>query len=841
MNESEPDQTDPAAEGKAPAIVARRRIVPPPMPASMSPPPAPQPAAVPPAAAPAPDPWLNKFAWPGFLALAFVYAMSVWVPWRSGFPSGDLDSSWIMALKWAHAHGVDFGHDFIFTFGPWGFAFQGYDPANFGVMIAVWTLFTVAFFAGLVALSGHMTKDRWIGGLWLLLVLFVAGGVPIQIIDVRLLAPCWMLLVLRLFVNKRSITPTQALLVVAMALAGQIKFSANLLAIMVLAVIIADDLRKRRIPWPAAIYAAAYLGFWLLAGQSLSSLPSYLRNSMALSAGYTEGASFSPPSETTDVLLFLACAISLLALDAVSQWRHWTAAGLSLAALAGCILLSFKSGYVRHDNHEWEGTVGLAVIALLWVAALWPTLRLAGQVLALIVLGGTLSLSWYSYTHWPPGDGLATQIYQTFAELPARAATAWSWVAGDCDQRKDYEKYVADTLQSRNLPPIQGSVDIYPWAQRLVIARGLDYQPRPVIQSYLAYSTELGELDAAHLRGDRAPDNILFEIGTIDGRYPSQDDALSWPLMLTRYDLKDLGGSLLLLQRAAKPREYQLKLLEEGSGHFRTEIPVPTDQMIWATFQVKKTLWGNLMEGIYKTPMVVITVRTRQGATAQGQLVPNIARGGFLLSPMVLSRQSFALLGSSTWQADLADGVVQSISLSAMTDSGESACFDSDFQYSLFSLDFPRTDLSAVPGVADYVGFRQFLSQTRTISAAINPRVTELAGLGTILLVPGKTQLLYPARASITSLHVGFGMLDQSFTGDTKTDGATFRIYGVRASGQGRVIFSRKLDPTPISADRGEQTADILIPPGTAALVLESDPVTPGGPNYIYWSKFRIH
>ena len=80
------------------------------------------------------------------------------------------------------------------------------------------------------------------------------------------------------------------------------------------------------------------------------------------------------------------------------------------------------------------------------------------------------------------------------------------------------------------LPKVHGSVDIYPWGQSFLLARDMDYRPRPVIQSYLAYTQKLEELNAAHLRGKNAPDWIFFSFGTIDDRYTSLDDApLSGP------------------------------------------------------------------------------------------------------------------------------------------------------------------------------------------------------------------------------------------------------------------------------------------------------------------------
>ena len=36
-------------------------------------------------------------------------------------------------------------------------------------------------------------------------------------------------------------------------------------------------------------------------------------------------------------------------------------------------------------------------------------------------------------------------------------------------------------------------------------------------------------MNAAHLRSERAPDHILFDVWSINDRFPAQDDSLSWP------------------------------------------------------------------------------------------------------------------------------------------------------------------------------------------------------------------------------------------------------------------------------------------------------------------------
>ena len=60
-------------------------------------------------------------------------------------------------------------------------------------------------------------------------------------------------------------------------------------------------------------------------------------------------------------------------------------------------------------------------------------------------------------------------------------------------------------------------------------------------------------MNAQHLCGPTAPDWVLLEICQLDFRYPSLDDGLSWPLLLTRYRLVRESADITL-RTGERPR-----------------------------------------------------------------------------------------------------------------------------------------------------------------------------------------------------------------------------------------------------------------------------------------------
>jgi hypothetical protein len=198
-------------------------------------------------------------------------------------------------------------------------------------------------------------------------------------------------------------------------------------------------------------------------------------------------------------------------------------------------------------------------------------------------------------------------------------------------------KRKSDALYARDLesirrraprPPVDGSVDVYGNWQSVAIAHGLDYRPRPVFQSYIAYDAALATMNAAHLRDD-PPQSILFAINFTDHRYPALDDALSWPELLTRYEPVAASRDFLAMRRT-KPRTLRVLRTRTVHGRLGEPMAIPADGLVWAEIKVETTILGKLLAFAYKVPELTIAVDD-----VEGRLIRRTAGAGFLLSPVV--------------------------------------------------------------------------------------------------------------------------------------------------------------------------------------------------------------
>ena len=633
-------------------------------------------------------------------ATALLYVWSRFLPRPLEFHSSNLDFSWEQTIHRAFAQHWQFGRDIVFTYGPWGFLSGGYYPPTFAISVMAWMLLSLVFWWAGWRVAVHFSKHRLLSWGWLMGFAGVAGMPVEQNFDLRVVALAMLLLFLYFFVEGRLVTAIQGLLVVSLGWLSLAKFNSLVETVVVVGVIAADNvIRQRRFPWLALLLGGSVLFFWVAAGQRLALIGPYLCNSWRFTGGYTEAMMQTAENEIQTVAGFLLAAVLLVALTGYVAWRRHQIFGLfPVIGLGAILFLTFKHGSVRQDDmHQIIAALSLLLIALACLAVAWPA-RPGEQTwpgwAGLILLDGILFISSATFNNGYPKDRMLAQWARTFS-VPTMLAP----VKGIGDPGYLRQAYEGNLLAIRNefpVPLLAGDVDVYPWNQAALFAHGLRYHPRPVIQSYAAYTPELAELNAACLRSDRAASNILFEIRLVNDRYPSLDDGRSWPELLTRYDFQEVTGTLVLLKRSAIPREYHLTPWQELPVRLGEPVTLAgiTNGPIWAEMEINKSIWGAAVSTFYKPPVLLLQVSLRDGRQLSYHLIPGMVRGGFLLSPLILNTPSFISLAATGGESELAGLEVTAMTISAETPSHSTRCYLSLLRLRLYHLDYPRQDLT---------------------------------------------------------------------------------------------------------------------------------------------------
>jgi hypothetical protein len=633
-----------------------------------------------------------------------VYVLSRFIPCTAvnNYPLRvGLDDDWTQILHVAFARHLQFGTELIFTYGPWGFLARGYHPDTYPVSVIAWIFLALVFAAAGWRLARHFSANNLVAGL-VVVGFTIAATLPVEDdFNNKAMALALQLFFLRFFVEERAVTPLQILLAAALGWTSLIKFTGLLESAVLLLVIAADDIfRRRRLPWLLVVWLLSLLAFWMAAGQAANSLAEFLINSWRITSGYTEAMMLDDPAAGRGVVRFLLLAGLLCACVGRLAWlRHRTWGALPVTGIGLMLFVAFKLGYVRAGwQHETSAALSLVLLAL---AAL-VVARRDGQCLfaaaAGLLLAGLLFAT-VVFDYWLPGDGLGRQVSGTF-RLNSLAAPVAASITGYLPG--EHKKNLAHTRKNFPLPQITGGTDLYSFSQSILFANALAYAPRPVVQSYSAYTPALAEMNAAHLRTARAARNILFAPQPIDGRFPSLEDGRSWPELLTRYDCKgptDDNWQFLLLTRAAVPRTYRLVPLATITTRFGEPVKLPAlaDGPIWAEIEFQKTFAGKILSTVYKPPVMTLRIALKNGSPPPYRLVPGMAAAGFLLSPLIADNRSFAALAGPNWKTELAGQEVTGLKIFCQPERTPFPCYAPAVVIKLYRLDFSAQEFKPSP------------------------------------------------------------------------------------------------------------------------------------------------
>ena len=572
--------------------------------------------------------------------LLAVTVIFVFVPFIPGMPTADnpLDPSWVIGINQAVSQGLAFGRDIIFTYGPYtSISTRNYHPATDHLMIFGSIYLSILYSIALLWITRNSIS-------LIILALIVSLSLFKQYPDVLLSSYgilmgvyCYQIIdcIPKNKTHHLALLFLTFLLFTPFGLYPLIKGTIYVLYLAIGLLSMGLLLWFRRWQLALAIPLAsigALIFFWLYAGQSIGGLLSYFQSMGEIISGYSEAMIISG----NKLEIQISILIILCVLGAILSLSWLQIPNLYLFCVFGLYLfLSFKSSFVRHDGHAMFGAWALvfSVIVLLSVSRSYKFFLLLPLCIAnLFYIDGH-----YDKTLKSRGVEPILETYTWgVAGLKRRLFEASNFQA-------EYKKSLSDIKAMDNLPALTGTVDTYPFDQAKLIANGYEWAPRPTLQSYSAYTSKLINLDNDYLLSSKAPDYLLFKVAGIDERYPTLDDGLSWPTILTNYRLKSVHGEFLVLSRVL-PANIMVNTCDQGSAtfSFNEKIPVPGNgALIFTAIDIKPTFLGRLMNLLFKKSEIRITIHLKDGASKNYRLVPRMAEPGFLLSPLIETTEEF--------------------------------------------------------------------------------------------------------------------------------------------------------------------------------------------------------
>ena len=551
-------------------------------------------------------------------------------------------------LYFAHQHGLQFGTDLVYLYGPLGYLIYFYfSPDAAGARLAVDAALSFAVAAGLCLVAWRL-RFMW-RCLLLGLFLFLASNVESRtdlLIDTGLL--CWGLLC---FVESGRRLAVAVAAFVALAAFGSLAKTLVLLIAGLSVLLLAGDLvarghRRLGAGMVGGFGAAIVLG-WLAAGQELRHLGLCLAHSLAVVQGYGQSLGWEglPQGTWCGLLVALMAMVTVIirassAFEAQDKHRTWRRM-LLLAWLSALLFLTWKHGLARGDRYHVVYFFGFVPVLAVALELLRPASRAArywarGLGAACCVLSVVTVQSLF----FPPGWGSLRQVCGAFA-YHARCLLN---PADYCQRMGDVIEAKRREAQLPRLHDVIGSasVDVFGQHQIYALLNGLNYRPRPVFQSYVACNARLMRLNESFYLSGAAPEYVMFNLGPIDRKFPPLEDAMVLRHLLINYEPAGNEGEFLLLKSksAHAPR---LKMLGQGTVRPGEKIGLRSYGRadLWLEIDLKPTLLGLLRQVLYQ-PATVRLAAWREGD--KGLLVRRRApaamlQAGFVASPLLLSNE----------------------------------------------------------------------------------------------------------------------------------------------------------------------------------------------------------
>ena len=580
--------------------------------------------------------------WPPLLAALFVALVLLAIP----VPAPDLgiDTAWSAVLNWAHLTGVQFGQHLVFTYGPLGYLIAPYTlqapPPGL-----IWANAALCF-----AIALGLCLVAWrLGWLWrsALLVLFVVEMANTELridpaLEVGLF--CWALFSLVESGSRRRAGLLGLALLSAFAgLAKVIYLFVGGFTMAAVAVWLVAEGEARVAGLVLPGYGLALLAGWLGCGQSLTNFMPYLAQGFLLSRGYDQAAAMEGMTllQTWGIWLALTALAGVVlrlpcALGPSAPGRIARRAVLGLW-MTGLLLLVWKHSLVRIDREHFMNlalfvpAVTLALDAFAGTASRWQTAArvLAGCCAVLSLLAVDLLFL----------SGPLAGLRQVASQAAYHARCLWS-PANSGEMIRPQLTALRDEAQLPHLRSIigPGKVDVFGSHQAHALLNNLNYQPRPVFQSYAAYSPQLSRLNEMFYLSTRAPQFVLFQLAGLEHRFAAIDDARALRGILINYRFVASEGSFLLLERDSR-EPVRLSLVETGAVKLASRIdlaPYAADNL-WLEIDARPTVPGRILGLLYRPTALRLSVWAQAATTpaARRRIAPSLLRTGFLASPFL--------------------------------------------------------------------------------------------------------------------------------------------------------------------------------------------------------------
>jgi hypothetical protein len=549
-----------------------------------------------------------------------------------------LDPSWMFGLNLAHAHGMVPGRDVVSTYGPLGYLLYPEPVSGTPILALAFSLSLYLLFI-LVSCRLLWIMPSKVAASWTILILGLGVALDPLPEENRVIFSVAALALLPLVDRSRWRYVELCLLGLLAGLSSLVKMNQGVEGVAIFIVLVGTVAfqdrpltrsAKRQLIAAVCILPLSIVILFLISTGNLTSLFGYVRTGWEIVFGYSEAMGL--PGAIWQVTLACATIVAtFLVLLIAGDWRSlWPGAAPALIVA----FFVFKHAMVRQGpghspSFHIRFTVGL--LFLLVCARVARDRRLV-MTMQLFSVAMAYAISTETYGVFDSDIKARLQLRQAPTILAAYRQWPSIWAA--LGAANDLHR-----AQLRLPDPVHrlignGTVDAIPWDVDMVQANGWHWRPRPVFQSYSAYTPALDRLNATHLESNRAADFAILNFAAIDERHPFLETPVSWRALLDRYDLKLAASDWFVLQHRAASRYAPLASLGFSETRWDQDIVVPqVDGMLVMAPRLQASLSGKLATLLFRPAAIYVEVTYRSGQKLHWRCVPRNLAEGVLIRP----------------------------------------------------------------------------------------------------------------------------------------------------------------------------------------------------------------
>lgn len=545
-----------------------------------------------------------------------------------------VDESWHTALNIALEKSFVFGGDFVFTYGPLGFLSTRVD---FGINFLYLVLFDIFIAANTGFIIRYIWKRHFNFGV-VAVTLLICYLSPLADASFKLLFTMLFWVV----IGAREKSASYFLVPFAVAVVSFfIKINTSFLAIFIFYIFLLAALFKSEksravkiilgLALPPAIFLATKIFNVDLSG--------YLYNSLELIGKYNDAMNFIAASSMKYTIWIIVTAVStwlgfaILFFKGEKNFLRFC----SLAVFSLVLFVLFKQSVVRNDGEHLFAYLFFAPVLWIFAAVFFgeefPRMRkyIVGLSAATIIIG-VLPLRHFTNR-------------AEFNPFNRRKYYAQIFTGGDeqtKNRAREKFKMPDDVLQTIGAK----TVDVMPLNVNLIYQNNLNYRPRPVFQSYAAFSDRLINLNRQAYESENAPELIIFSNEIIDDRYALFDDQGAKIAMLENYSVvKKFNFSqneYLLLEKNPSLKFSSLGETENAAINFYEDYTIKDlNKMYFVKIKIDYSLLGKLSRIFYQPLRLKIVFTLDDGTTREYRAVNPILESGVIVNPFVESDDDY--------------------------------------------------------------------------------------------------------------------------------------------------------------------------------------------------------